>query len=126
MMRGIRGATTVDRNESSEIISHTKELIDAMVQENELSPPNIASVFISVTNDINADFPAKALRLLDGWKFVPVMCMQEINVPGSLAKCIRVMITANTERNQEDVVHIYHYQAKKLRPDLIREEERNG
>jgi chorismate mutase len=119
MIRGIRGATTVNHNESNEIISHTKELVAAMVEENQLDPQDIASVFISVTEDINADFPAKALRLLNGWKYVPVMCMKEIAVPGSLAQCIRVMITVNTSKSQKDVVHIYHYDAKKLRPDLV-------
>src|SRR5699024_9524448 len=96
MMRGIRGATTVNQNHAEVIVKETKIMIEEMAKVNQIEPEDIASVLISVTPDINATFPAKALRLIDGWKYVPVMCMPEINVPGSLSKCIRVMMTVNT------------------------------
>ncbi|QGH34790.1 chorismate mutase [Gracilibacillus salitolerans] len=121
MIRGIRGATTVKNNDADEIIQVTREMIEAMASENDIDPETIASVMISVTPDLNATFPAKALRLIDGWKYVPVMCMPEINVPGSLPKCIRVMMTVNTSKNQKEIEHIYLNDAIKLRPDLIEE-----
>ncbi len=96
-----------------------RKWLKKMVEVNQVKPEDIASVLISVTPDLNATFPAKALRLIDGWKYVPVMCMPEINVPGSLAQCIRVMMTVNTSLNQEEVEHIYLNEAIKLRPDLL-------
>lgn len=117
-MRGVRGATTVTKNESEEIISQTKNLVEEMVTANQIKPQDITHVLISVTSELNADFPAKALRLMDGWRYVPVMCMQEIEVAGSLEKCIRVMMTVNTEKDQKSIEHIYQREAVKLRPDL--------
>ncbi|WP_204667193.1 chorismate mutase [Gracilibacillus alcaliphilus] len=118
MIRGIRGATTVKHNQEEEMVQETKQMLEAMASKNNVKPEDIASVLISVTPDLNAAFPAKALRLIDGWKFVPVMCMPEIDVPGSLPKCIRVMMTVNTSQSQEQVEHIYLHEAVKLRPDL--------
>lgn len=118
MMRGVRGATTVSNNESEEIISHTQNLVEEMVAANQIKPEDITHVLISVTSELNADFPAKALRRLTGWTYVPVMCMQEIEVTGSLKKCIRVMMTINTEKDQKSVKHIYQHEAVRLRPDL--------
>ncbi|MFC4404354.1 chorismate mutase [Gracilibacillus xinjiangensis] len=121
MIRGIRGATTVSNNEEKEMVEETKKMIEHMAAINDVSPEDIASVLISVTPDLDATFPAKALRLIEGWKYVPVMCMPEINVPGSLPQCIRVMMTVNTKLGQADVEHVYLNGAVKLRPDLIEE-----
>ncbi|MGN8647070.1 chorismate mutase [Gracilibacillus sp. HCP3S3_G5_1] len=124
MIRGIRGATTVKNNDADEMVQATKEMMEAMAKENDIDPEMIASVMISVTPDLNATFPAKALRLIDGWKYVPVMCMPEINVPGSLPKCIRVMMTVNTSKSQKEIEHIYLNDAVKLRPDLLEEKNK--
>ncbi|MGC8230477.1 chorismate mutase [Pseudobacillus badius] len=118
MIRGIRGATTVKQNTEKEMIDCTEVLLREMVQQNNLHPEDVCSVFISVTDDINAAFPAKALRRLPGWEYVPVMCMNEIPVPGSLTQCIRVMMHVNTKAAQQEVKHIYLEKAVKLRPDL--------
>ncbi|ARI77254.1 chorismate mutase [Halobacillus mangrovi] len=120
MIRGIRGATTVENNEAKEIISRSVDLLQEMVKENDIKPDDVASVFFTVTGDINDTFPAKSLRELEGWTYVPVMCMTEIPVPGSLPLCIRVMVTVNTDKEQKEVKHIYHYEARQLRPDLKR------
>ncbi|SDB91278.1 chorismate mutase [Pelagirhabdus alkalitolerans] len=119
MIRGVRGATTVRDNKADEILDHTKLLIEDMVKQNTIQPEDVASVLVSVTSDLNATFPAKPIRELEGWQYVPVMCTKEIDVPGSLPKCIRVLMSINTERSQKDVHHVYHFEAKKLRPDLI-------
>ncbi|WP_163537654.1 chorismate mutase [Gracilibacillus sp. YIM 98692] len=118
MIRGIRGATTVRNNDEAEMIEETKKMIEIMAEANQIDPETIASVLISVTPDLNATFPAKALRMIDGWKYVPVMCMPEIDVPGSLPQCIRIMMTVNTNISQENIEHIYLNDAIQLRPDL--------
>jgi chorismate mutase len=119
MMRGIRGATTVTQNSSEEILDRTENLIREMIQKNSLHTSNIASVLISVTEDITAEFPAKALRRVEGFTYVPVMCMKEIPVPNSLSFCIRVMMMVNTDMSAENIKHIYQEMATILRPDLV-------
>lgn len=119
MTRGIRGATTVDENSETKILATTKTLIEEMIIKNNVKAKAVSHVFISVTKDIDACFPAKCLRDISGWTHVPVMCMKEIDVPGSLEKCIRVMMVVDTAVAQQDVNHIFHNQAIKLRPDLI-------
>ncbi|WP_108671128.1 chorismate mutase [Peribacillus acanthi] len=118
MIRGIRGATTVSGNVEKEILENTEELLLHIIQENQVGPESVASVFISVTDDLSAGFPAKALRNFKEWSFVPVMCMREIPVPGSLEKCIRIMMHVNTTKPQNEIKHIYLKEAIQLRPDL--------
>ena len=119
MMRGFRGATTISQNTEQDIMDETRQLVLEMVQQNNIEPTNISHVFFTVTDDINAAFPAKVARELPGWSHVPVMCMREIDVPNSLEKCIRVMLLAKTELAQKEVIHIFLNDAVKLRPDLI-------
>lgn len=119
LIRGIRGATTVKENEESLIIKATDELLHEMIRQNNVKPETVAQVIMTVTQDLTAAFPAKALRTIDGWTFVPVMCMQEIPVPNSLEKCIRVLMTVETNEKQEDIQHVYLGDAIKLRPDLF-------
>ncbi|UOQ93578.1 chorismate mutase [Halobacillus shinanisalinarum] len=118
MIRGVRGATTVDKNDGEAIIEKAHELMLAVIKQNDIKAENVTSVFFTVTADLDGAFPAKSLRKLEGWTHVPVMCMQEIPVPNSLARCIRVMVTVETSRVQEQIQHVYHYNAKQLRPDL--------
>ncbi|WP_100331415.1 chorismate mutase [Bacillus xiapuensis] len=122
MVRGIRGAITVERNEEDAIVLAAEKLLREMIRLNQVAPENVCSVFISVTDDLNAAFPAKALRRFDGWDYVPVMCMNEVPVPGSLQKCIRVMLHVNTEALQTDIQHIYLEKAVCLRPDLHKQD----
>ncbi|GMB07875.1 chorismate mutase [Thermolongibacillus altinsuensis] len=118
MIRAIRGATTVENNDEQEIIAETEQLLKEMIRQNDVQAEDVVSVLISATEDLNATFPAKALRNIAGWTYVPVMCMREINVPNSLPKCIRVMMTVHTEASQRDVRHVYLRKAIQLRPDL--------
>lgn len=121
-MRGFRGATTVTENSETAILQATEILVKEMIAQNDIKPDNISHVFFSVTEDLNATFPAKVSRKIPGWTHVPVMCMQEIPVPNSLEKCIRVMLVAKTELSQTEVTHIYLNDAVKLRPDLMEKE----
>ncbi|WP_151734481.1 chorismate mutase [Paenibacillus tengchongensis] len=116
--RGIRGATTVVNNEEQEILRETVELLRELVKRNELVAEDICSVWITLTTDLDAAFPARAIRELEGWELVPLMCAIEVPVKGSLPRCIRLMIHVNTEKSQKDIRHVYMNEAQKLRPDL--------
>jgi chorismate mutase len=118
--RGIRGATTVERNEREEILMATTELLQLMVRKNELHVEDIASAIFTVTQDLDADFPAAAARQL-GWDEVALMCMREIPVPNSLGKCIRVLLHVNTTRTASEIRHVYIREAVTLRPGLAAE-----
>jgi len=117
-VRGIRGAITVAEDREIDIIEATYELIRTMVEENQVEASDVASVWITVTEELRSTFPAKALRRMEGWCYVPVMCSTEIPVPGSISNCIRVMMHVNTTQQQEEIRHIYLRDAIKLRPDL--------
>lgn len=117
-VRGIRGATTVENNEENEILAATSELLDQIIAENSIIPEEIASVFVTVTTDLTATFPAKAIRAMSGWELVPLMCSLEVPVAGSLPLCIRLMVMVNTEKKQDEIVHVYLKEAMRLRPDL--------
>ena len=118
MIRGVRGAITVDCNTEEAIISATEELLKHVIEGNNILREQVPSVFISTTEDLNAAFPAKALRKFAGWTYVPVMCMRELAVPNSLQMCVRVMMHVDTAVPQEEIVHVYLEGAKVLRPDL--------
>ncbi|HEY1351730.1 MAG TPA: chorismate mutase [Ktedonobacteraceae bacterium] len=115
--RGIRGATTVARNEREEILAATTELLQVMIRQNDLHSEDIASAIFSLTEDLNAEFPAVAARTL-GWTEVPLMCAREISVPGSLRLCIRVLLHVNTTRSASEIHHIYIRGAMNLRPSF--------
>lgn len=117
--RGIRGATTVSENNADLIIQETKNVLQEMIEKNDVKPNDVSHVFISVTDDLSATFPAKALREFPGWTYVPVMCMAEIDVIGSLKSCIRVMMVVNTKQAQDEIHHVFHNEAVRLRPDLV-------
>jgi chorismate mutase len=117
--RGIRGATTVDLNEQAEILAATGELLLLMMSKNGLLVEDIASVIFTVTEDLDAVFPAQAARLI-GWTEVALMCMREIPVPDSLGKCIRVLLHVNTTRSASEIQHVYLREAVSLRPAFER------
>ncbi|HLR14831.1 MAG TPA: chorismate mutase [Bacillota bacterium] len=121
--RGIRGATTIQENTEKDILTCTKRLLEEMITRNNVKPEDVSHVFISVTEEIDAVFPAKALREFDHWTFVPVMCMREVPVQNSLPKCIRVMMVTHTNLEQHEVEHVFQNEAIQLRPDLIQEED---
>lgn len=118
MNRGIRGATTVAQNDEQEILKETVILLEEIVSRNDVRPEDICSVWITMTQDLDATFPARAIRSLEGWDLVPLMCSVEIPVQGSLPKCIRLMVQVNTEKSQKEIQHVYMNEAKRLRPDL--------
>jgi chorismate mutase len=112
--RGIRGATTVEHNDAEEILAATKELLQLMIEQNDLHTENIASAIFTVTEDLDATFPAQAARLM-GWAEVALMCGREIPVPNSLGKCIRILLHVNSMCSAADIRHVYIRGATNLR-----------
>ncbi len=119
MIRGVRGATTVEADTRDEILTATRQLLALMIRVNEIKSEDVASALFSVTADLNAEFPALAARQL-GWLEVPMLCTHELSVPGSLPKCIRILVHWNTEKTQSQIQHVYIREAVRLRPDLCK------
>jgi len=115
--RGVRGATTVEHNDREEILVATMELLQLIVRQNDLPVEDIASAIFTVTDDLDAEFPALAARQL-GWDGVALLCAREITVPNSLSKCIRVLLHVNTTRRSSEIQHVYIRGAVKLRPEF--------
>ncbi len=116
-VRGIRGATTVAEDQENEILAATSELLQRIKQENQIDIEDIASILFTTTSDIRSAFPALAARTI-GWDRVPLLCFQEIEVPGALPRCIRVLIHVNTDKKQDEIKHIYLKEARQLRRDI--------
>jgi len=119
MMRGVRGAITVDRDDAAAIVDATKRLLTAMTERNDVAVDDIASVLFSLTPDLRAVFPALGAREM-GWTHVPMLHFCEIDVPGALPRVIRVLMHVNTTRRLEEIEHVYLDGATVLRPDLAR------
>jgi chorismate mutase len=114
--RGIRGATIVSANTKEAILAATKELLQKIVAANQVSPEVIGSLFFTTTSDLNAEFPAAAARQL-GWDKTPLLCAQEIDVPHNLSKCLRILMLINTEKQADEIVHVYLHGAEVLREE---------
>ena len=120
--RGIRGATTVEHNDREEILAATTELLELLISRNNLHPEDVASVIFTVTDDLDAEFPALAARFL-GWTEVALMCTREIPVPGSLERCIRILLHVNTTRSAAEIQHVYIRKAVNLRPTFSQNQQ---
>ena len=117
MVRGIRGAICVEANTKAAIHAATRELLSQIFVANDVDTESIASIFITATPDLNADFPAYAAREM-GLNLVPLMCTIELSIPGAMQRVIRVLVHINTEKSQAEIKHQYLGEAAKLRPDL--------
>ena len=122
---GIRGATTVTRNDRDEILQETKILIDKIIKANKLNKDEIISIIFTMTRDLDAEYPSVAVRELLGITDIPLLNFEEKYVQGSMKNCIRVLIHINSELNKKDVRHVYLNEAKKLRVDLTCRSEEN-
>ncbi|HAA53098.1 MAG TPA: chorismate mutase [Planctomycetaceae bacterium] len=118
-VRGIRGATTVDADEAGQVLSATGELLEAILSVNQLEDfDEVVSAIFTTTSDLSSTFPAEAAREL-GMHQVPLLCASEIPVPGSMPRCIRVLLHVNTTKPQSEIVHVYLRDAQRLRPDVM-------
>jgi chorismate mutase len=117
-VRGVRGATTVQRDESHEIRDAVQELIEALLEQNDLTSMDIVSAIFTTTPDLVSEFPAHAARLY-GWTDVPLLCAQELPVDGALPRCIRILLHVETTRLRHEMRHLYLRDAILLRQDLM-------
>lgn len=122
MVRAVRGAIVAHENTERAIFEATQTLLRAIVEKNQLSVDSVVSVFITATADLNAAFPAYAAREM-GWDRIPMLCAQEIQVPGSMARVIRVLIHLNLDEGAGALRHQYLGETRKLRPDLSEAKE---
>jgi len=114
--RGIRGATCAESNTAEAILNATRELLERIIAANDVHTGDVAAVIFTASPDLDAAYPAQAAREM-GWTQVPMLCVQEMAVAGSLPRCIRVLILWNTDRPAERIRHVYLREARQLRPD---------
>jgi chorismate mutase len=118
-VRGVRGAITVERDEAALLLDATERLLREIVAENAIDSDDVASALFTLTPDLVSQFPAAAARRM-GWTRVPLLNFTEIAVPGGLPRVIRVLLHINTDKRQDEIVHVYLDGARVLRPDLDR------
>ena len=104
--RGIRGATVATENTEEAIHSATRELLSKLIDANQIQEPDVAAAYFTMTPDLNACFPAAAARQL-GWNSTALMGATEVDVPGGLPRCIRVLILLNTDKEPQELVNFY-------------------
>ncbi len=117
VIRGIRGATTVPANTREAILDAARELLDEIVRLNAIERDHVASIIFTTTPDLDAEFPAVAAREA-GWTDVALECLHEMNVPGALPRCLRVLMHVNSELAQNEITHVYLRDAGVLRPEF--------
>jgi chorismate mutase len=113
----LRGATSVERNDAKDVLEATSELMSQIMARNSLDPEQVVSCIFTATKDLNAEFPAVAARAL-GFDRVPLLCAQEIPVPRSMPRVIRVLIHYYAEDDHQPA-HVYLGEAVALRADLL-------
>lgn len=117
-VRGIRGATTVQQDTPDLIRAAARELMEEILSRNQITDfDEVISAVFTTTPDLVSAFPAEAARAM-GMNFVPLLCAQEIPVPGSMPRCLRILLHVNTARTPQEIEHVYLHDAKRLRPDL--------
>ncbi|HEX7545946.1 MAG TPA: chorismate mutase [Gemmatimonadaceae bacterium] len=117
-IRALRGATTVAMDDPLLIREGVQELLEVLMDENDLTPGEIISAVFTATSDLLSEFPAHAARVF-GWDDVPLLCAQELAVPGSLPRTIRVLLHVETSRARNEMRHVYLHDAVLLRQDLL-------
>jgi chorismate mutase len=118
--RGLRGATTARANTPEAILEATTELLTELMRANDLRVEDVASAVFTTTRDLNAEFPAVAANRM-GWTNIALLCGHEMDVPGSLAMCVRVLLHVNTEKEPHELIHAYLRGATVLRPDRVQD-----
>jgi len=116
-LRALRGATTCDADTPDEIYEATRELLTRMMERNELAHDDVVSVLFTTSPDLRSAFPATGARGV-GFGDIPLMCASEIDVPGAMTRCVRVMMHVYTTRGREEMRHVYLRKAQALRDDL--------
>jgi len=117
MVRGLRGATTVEVDTAEQVTERSQELVLRLMERNDLTEEDIVSVLFTATADVTSIFPATAIREI-GFGAVPLLCAAEIAVPGAMPLCIRVLLHVHTTKTRDEIHHVYLHGAQGLRDDL--------
>jgi chorismate mutase len=112
----LRGATSIERDEASLILAGTTALLREILDRNTLSPDDVVSCIFTCTHDLTAEYPAVAARAM-GFNRVPLLCAQELAVPGSMSRVVRLLMHFYAPEDHE-VQHVYQGEAKRLRLDI--------
>jgi chorismate mutase len=112
----LRGATSIARDEASLILDGTTVLLQEILERNSLTPTDVVSCIFTCTQDLTAEYPAVAARAM-GFNTVPLLCTQEMAVPGSLSRVVRLLMHFYADETHE-VRHVYHGEARRLRLDI--------
>ena len=116
-VRALRGATTLDHDDREHLLERTGELIEALFERNGLREDDLISIVFTATDDISSAFPAEAARIA-GITHVPLLCARELEIDGGIARCVRILVHAYTERSVRELRHPYLHDARQLRTDL--------
>jgi chorismate mutase len=116
-VRALRGATTLDTDERGHLIERTQELIAELFRRNAMSEDDLISILFTATDDIHSAYPAEAAREA-GITHVPLLCARELEIEGGIARCVRLLVHAYTDRGVHDLRHVYLHGARQLRTDL--------
>ena len=116
--RGVRGAVPVRANTPDEILRAADRLLRRLIEKNGINQDDVTSVIFTTTKDVNAEYPAIAARKI-GWRNVALLCSHEMEVPHGFQACLRILIHWNTDKSQQDIVHVYLDEARSLRPDMF-------
>ena len=102
-------------NTKEDILTATKELLQAIIESNQIKKEAVACALFTTTPDLDAEFPAAATREL-GWpSTLALLCGHEMSVPNALPHCLRVLMLVNTEKRPEKIIHVYLGKARKLK-----------
>lgn len=112
--RGVRGAIMAEENTREAMLAASQELLERLVAANDIRQEQVAAVFFTTTQDLNAEFPAVAARQM-GWTHVALLCGHEMSVPDDLPHCIRVLLLVNTEKSADELVNVYLKGTERLR-----------
>ncbi len=120
--RGVRGAITVEEDTPELIEKATVELYSKMIEANDIKTEDISHIIFTITKDLKCAFPAKFVRRNFKIQYVPLLCVNEMDIEPSLKKCLRILMVINTDKKQDEIKHIYLGAAKILRSDLANEQ----
>jgi chorismate mutase len=116
-LRALRGATTVDTDTPAQVNERIRALLAEMIERNGLGKDDLVSIIFTATSDVVSMFTAAAARTL-GLGDVPLLCARELDVVGSVPRCLRVLLHATTSRSRAELHHVYLEGARGLRDDL--------
>ena len=120
--RGVRGAITVEEDTPELIEKATVELYSKMIEANDIKTEDMSHIIFTITKDLKCAFPAKFVRRNFSVQYVPLLCVNEMDMEPSLKKCLRILMFINTDKKQDEIKHIYLGAAKILRSDLANEQ----